>query len=311
MFASGDPKKVPANTVMDVNRYQQDLAALSPGHQLSLLSLTAIDRRFGNGFLQTWTLGVERAFAGLTADVAYVGTAAFRLPRMFVSECVSGSGPGICAVHELRQQRSGDGRLRVRVGDDGYGALILQRLADFIVGKCWARWSGLAGWIHLGQIAGRCQRHYRRNGIDRRGVVVQPAGSVRYASGERSVELRCDARFHVERGAGFAPRAVWDFSRIERELLTKGLGVTEHLDHHQRFAVYGVLGNPADRRRGRSARIGRTRLANPTSRRAHSSTRPREDYFGRGRGQRKFLFHPDRDTGRHRAKLRALWNAGP
>lgn len=82
VLASGDPKKVPANTVMDVNRYQQDLAALAPSHQLSLLSLSGVDRRFGNGFLQTWTLGLERAFGGLTADVAYVGTSAFRLPRM-------------------------------------------------------------------------------------------------------------------------------------------------------------------------------------------------------------------------------------
>jgi hypothetical protein len=82
VLASGDPKKVPANTVMDVNRYQQDLAALSPSGQLSLLSLAGIDRRFGDGYLQTWTLGLERAFGGLTADVAYVGTSAFRLPRM-------------------------------------------------------------------------------------------------------------------------------------------------------------------------------------------------------------------------------------
>jgi hypothetical protein len=82
VLASGDPKKVPANTVMDVSRYQQDLAALAPSHQLSLLSLSGIDRRFGNGYLQTWTLGLERAFGGLTADVAYVGTSAFRLPRM-------------------------------------------------------------------------------------------------------------------------------------------------------------------------------------------------------------------------------------
>src|SRR6266403_1425817 len=82
VLASGDPKKVPANTVMDINRYQQDLAALAPSHQLSLLSLAGIDRRFGNGYLQTWTLGLERVFGGLTADVAYVGTSAFRLPRM-------------------------------------------------------------------------------------------------------------------------------------------------------------------------------------------------------------------------------------
>src|SRR2546429_4592550 len=67
---------------MAVNRYQQDLAALAPSHQLSLLSLAGIDRRFGNGYLQTWTLGLERVFGGLTADVAYVGTSAFRLPRM-------------------------------------------------------------------------------------------------------------------------------------------------------------------------------------------------------------------------------------
>jgi hypothetical protein len=81
VVASGDPKKVAANTVMDVNRYQQDLAALAPSHQLSLLSLSGIDRRFGNAYLQTWTLGLERAFGGLTADVAYVGTSACRLPR--------------------------------------------------------------------------------------------------------------------------------------------------------------------------------------------------------------------------------------
>src|ERR1700731_5111841 len=58
VLASGDPRKVPANTVMDVNRYQQDLAALAPSHHLSLLSLSGIDRRFGNGYLKTWTLGL-------------------------------------------------------------------------------------------------------------------------------------------------------------------------------------------------------------------------------------------------------------
>ena len=33
VLASGDTKKVPANTVMDVNRYQENLATLSPGNQ--------------------------------------------------------------------------------------------------------------------------------------------------------------------------------------------------------------------------------------------------------------------------------------
>jgi len=93
VLASGDPRKVPANTVMDVNRYQQDLAALAPSHQLSLLSLAGIDRRFGNAYLQTWTLGLERAFGGLTVDVAYVGTSAFRLPRMSYPNAYPGADP--------------------------------------------------------------------------------------------------------------------------------------------------------------------------------------------------------------------------
>ncbi len=38
------PKKLPANTVMDVNRYQKDLAALTPGHVVSALNLSAVDR---------------------------------------------------------------------------------------------------------------------------------------------------------------------------------------------------------------------------------------------------------------------------
>jgi hypothetical protein len=94
VFASGNTKDVPANTVMDVNRYQQDLAALAPGHQLSLLTLNAVDRRFGNAFLQTWTLGVERVFSGLTADVAYVGTESFRLPRVLYPNAYPGADPG-------------------------------------------------------------------------------------------------------------------------------------------------------------------------------------------------------------------------
>ena len=94
VFASGDPKKVPANTVMDVNRYEYDLATLAPGHQLSLLNLSAIDRRFGDGFLQTWTLGLERTFLGLTADAGYVGTESFRLPRASYPNGYPGAEPG-------------------------------------------------------------------------------------------------------------------------------------------------------------------------------------------------------------------------
>ena len=92
-LASGNTKKIPANTVMDVNRYQNDLAALAPNHQLSLLNLSAVDSRFGDAYLDTWTLGLERTFAGLTADAAYVGTAASRLPRTSYPNAYPGADP--------------------------------------------------------------------------------------------------------------------------------------------------------------------------------------------------------------------------
>jgi hypothetical protein len=95
VFASGNPKKVPPNTVMDVNRYQQDLAALSPGKQLSLLNLSAVDPRFSNALLQTWTLGLERRFGGLTADAAYVGTESSHLPRMSYPNAYPGAEAGL------------------------------------------------------------------------------------------------------------------------------------------------------------------------------------------------------------------------
>jgi hypothetical protein len=82
IFSGGKTNAVAANTVMDVNRYEQNVAALTAGHVVSDLSLSGIDRRFGNATLFTWTAGLERKFGNLTADANYVGTASERLPRI-------------------------------------------------------------------------------------------------------------------------------------------------------------------------------------------------------------------------------------
>jgi hypothetical protein len=94
IFAGGKTNTVAPNTVVDIIRYQKALSALSPGSQLTPLNLTGIDRRFGNGYLQTWTLGLERAFGKLTADAAYVGTASVHLPRTTFPNGYAGAGPG-------------------------------------------------------------------------------------------------------------------------------------------------------------------------------------------------------------------------
>jgi TonB dependent receptor len=93
IFASGSPKDVAPNTVMDVDRYQKDVAALTPSHVVSPLGLGGIDRSFGNGTLYTWTAGLERSFGSLTADVNYVGTAGVKLPRTSFPNAYPGAGP--------------------------------------------------------------------------------------------------------------------------------------------------------------------------------------------------------------------------
>ncbi len=93
IFASGKTRDVTPNTVMDVDRYQKDVAALTPSHVVSPLGLSGIDRSFGNGTLYTWTAGLERSFGSLTADVNYVGTAGVKLPRTSFPNAYPGAGP--------------------------------------------------------------------------------------------------------------------------------------------------------------------------------------------------------------------------
>ena len=93
IFASGQTKSVPGNTVMDVDRFEKDVAALTPGGVISALNLSGIDPAFGNGTLYTWTLGLERKFGNLIGDAAYVGTAAEKLPRYSFPNAYPGASP--------------------------------------------------------------------------------------------------------------------------------------------------------------------------------------------------------------------------
>ncbi len=90
---AGATKSIAPNTVMDVNRYEQDVAALTPGHVVSDLNLSGIDRSFGNGTLYTWTAGLERKFGNLTANASYVGTAGVKLPRSSFPNAYPGATP--------------------------------------------------------------------------------------------------------------------------------------------------------------------------------------------------------------------------
>ena len=94
VFATGDSKKVPGNTAMDLLRYEHDLAAVSPIHQLTPFSVAGISPDFRNGYIGTWTAGVEQKLAGATLSAGYVGTVGVKLPSMDFPNGFAGATPG-------------------------------------------------------------------------------------------------------------------------------------------------------------------------------------------------------------------------
>ncbi len=290
VFASGDPKKVPANTVMDVDRYQQDLAALAPGHQLSLLTLEAVDRRFGNGFLQSWTLGVERTFAGLTADAAYVGTESFRLPRISYPNAYPGAEAGFAPFTNFNSGGA-------VTGGFGFESVI----TDTAHSSYNALQTSLAGQV--GHVGPALQAGYTwsKSIDDVSGILggTGSAGAVVLFSPQNPFDT------HAERGPSnfdvthaFTVSAAQDL-RLERlepfpsgaRVLTKGweLLCISTVTSGAPFTVYsgiqqtgyGTIG--ADR----PDQIGKPDLST-----AHSATRRREDYFGRGTNNASFFSIP-------------------
>jgi hypothetical protein len=91
IFASGNSKDVLANTVLDINRLESDLAAVSG--QSAPQNVAAISRQFGNGMLATWTLGLERSLGGMTASANYVGTTGYKLARITSPNSYPGATP--------------------------------------------------------------------------------------------------------------------------------------------------------------------------------------------------------------------------
>ncbi len=93
IFATGRTQDVPANTEIDLPRFQRDLDALTPGDQVQLLTIVGIAKNFGNGYVGTWTAGVDRDFKDVKVSVAYVATAGIHLARVYNPNSYTGADP--------------------------------------------------------------------------------------------------------------------------------------------------------------------------------------------------------------------------
>ena len=290
IFASGDPKKVPANTVMDVNRYQSDLATLAPGHQLSLLSLSAIDRHFGDGFLQTWTVGLERQIFGLTADAAYVGTAAFRLPRQSFPNGFPGAGPGFARYTNFNSSGA-------VTGGFGFESVI----TDISHSSYNALQTSLAGTIRHGG-PGIQAGYTWSKALDDTSAVSGGTGS----TGAVALPFPQDPfDTHLEKGPSnfdvaqaFTLSAAQDLhlqdlaylSSVSRKI-TAGweLLSISTITSGSPFTIYSGIQQTGA---GTDGTDRPDQIAEPHLSTAHNSSRARDDYFGRGANNASFFSIP-------------------
>ncbi|MGH9405795.1 MAG: carboxypeptidase regulatory-like domain-containing protein [Terriglobia bacterium] len=93
VFASGNPADVPPNTVMDVQRFENGVAAQTPGGAVQPLSISGMSRDFTNGYIETYTAGVEQNFHDVSFSIEYVGTEGVGLASVVFPNGYAGASP--------------------------------------------------------------------------------------------------------------------------------------------------------------------------------------------------------------------------
>ena len=81
------------NTVMDVQRYEDQIAAITPGHQIQPLQLAGMMPNYADGYIQSYTAGVEQNWGGVTWSAAWVATMGTRLPSVIYPNAYNGADP--------------------------------------------------------------------------------------------------------------------------------------------------------------------------------------------------------------------------
>jgi hypothetical protein len=93
VFATSRTTDVPPNTEVDLQRLENDLAVLSPGHQVQALSIFANARNFQNGYIETYTGGFDHDFGEVKFNASYVGTAGVKLVGFIFPNNYAGADP--------------------------------------------------------------------------------------------------------------------------------------------------------------------------------------------------------------------------
>jgi hypothetical protein len=93
VFASGRSTDAVPDTVMNVERFNKDLAAVTPGQQVHTLSTFSMSPDFRNGYIGTYTAGLDHEFGDLKFSASYVGTVGVKLAGMLFPNGYGGADP--------------------------------------------------------------------------------------------------------------------------------------------------------------------------------------------------------------------------
>lgn len=93
MWTNGKMASLPPNTPIDLQRYQADLTALTPGNQVQLLSISAFGKNFRSGYIGTYTAGVDHSFGDVKVSANYVATVGVHLPSVYSPNGYGGAAP--------------------------------------------------------------------------------------------------------------------------------------------------------------------------------------------------------------------------
>ena len=109
LFGAGTSANLAANIPIDVQRFQNDLAAITPGHEVQLFSLGVIDRHLRNGYIGTYSAGMDHDFGSLKLSAAYVGTAGVHLAQVLVPNGYNGADSTFAPFTQLNSSGQATG----------------------------------------------------------------------------------------------------------------------------------------------------------------------------------------------------------
>ncbi len=101
LFPNGDASHVAPNTQVDLARYQNDLKALTPGNQVQLLSMIGFAKNFRNGYVESYTAGIDHDFRDVKFTAAYVATAGVHLASVYSPNSYGGADPAFAPFTEF------------------------------------------------------------------------------------------------------------------------------------------------------------------------------------------------------------------